>query len=165
MVATRSKRIRASGVRYGVLQRRILGRHTTAVQELYLGGPSYLLLFFLNRRRVSKDPDFASIISPTNNYREVPQKEGNEQNSLVKVQRRPWQKRKNAIRSYRRPPRRRRRSANSGRRVTIGEPATWGNTASRSRGSSEAIGAGALHPYGPAGRNGASRPMPPEKSS
>jgi hypothetical protein len=32
--------------------------------------------FFLNRKRVSKDPDFASLTTPTNNYREASQEEG-----------------------------------------------------------------------------------------
>jgi hypothetical protein len=95
-------------------------------------------LFFFNDRRVSKDPEIASLNNVGKQLQGGPLERGEIQNSPIKVQKGPWQKHRNAIRSFRRLPRRRRRSANHGRQITTVEPATWGNTASRSRGSSEA---------------------------
>jgi hypothetical protein len=98
----------------------------------------YAAIFFFNGRRVSKDPENASLINVGEQLQGGPSERGEIQSSPVKVQKGPWRKRRNAIRPFRRPPRHRRRICTQRPPCHHRGTATWGNTVSRSRGSSEA---------------------------
>jgi hypothetical protein len=155
------------------LHYKLSGRSGFGIQKIWgdkwesnhLTFQGFEFFFFLNGKRVSKDPESASIINVGEQLQGCPSERGELQHGPVKVQKGPWRKLRKAIRSFRRPPRRRRRNCMPRPPRHHRGTATWGDTASRSRGHREAA---EQMPYTYPVRTGGTEqaaPCRPEKSS